>query len=236
VIFIERGVMLTPFGYFDLIETFPADGCAMCRLTERDVQRHLDSIIYEHVTDPLLHAKFRASRGLCMAHGKMLIQPGNSLGVATLYEAVVDELTKIAQNITSISPTRGFSRLVSAKSSGNALADALSPDQPCIGCETQSASEIRYAQTLAEHITDPKLHTAYAESRGLCLTHFRITLNEAKNAASAKRLISTQTDIWGKLRAELAEFRRKYDFQNVDEAIGAEGDSWKRAVLLVGGE
>ncbi len=232
----ERDAMLTPFGYFDLIETFSADGCAMCALTKRDVQRHLDAILYEHVTDPRLHAKFRASRGLCMEHGKMLIQPGGALGIATLYEAVVDELTKIAQNMTSISPTRGFSRLLSAKSSGNTLADALAPDQPCFACETQSASEIRYAQTLAEHITDPKLHTAYAESRGLCLTHFRITLNEAKNAESAKRLITTQISVWGKLKDELAEFRRKYDFQHVEETIGAEGDSWKRAVLLVGGE
>ncbi len=28
--------MTTPFGYFDLLESFPAAGCAVCRLLQRD--------------------------------------------------------------------------------------------------------------------------------------------------------------------------------------------------------
>jgi len=123
-----------------------------------------------------------------------------------------------------------------SKSNGQAVADMLAPDQPCIACETQSASDDRYADMLGEYIQDVKLQTAYRQSDGLCLTHIRNALTHAKTGDNAKLLLTIQADIWHKLRTELAEFRRKYDFQHVEETIGAEGDSWKRAVLLVGGE
>mgnify|MGYP001166056449 CR=1 FL=1 len=225
--------MHTTFGYYDLIEVFSESGCAVCRLVKRDVQRHLDAILYEHVTDPRIHKRFRASRGLCAEHGQMFIQPGGVLGVATLYEAVVDELIKSAQSATDLSPTRGLSRLLGKNSP---VSDALSPAQMCIACETEADSEIRYADILGEHIREEKLSSAYRGSEGLCVSHFRQAVTNAKSAENAKLLTAIQVEIWGKLRDELGEFRRKYDFQHVDEAMGAEGDSWLRAVRLVGGE
>lgn len=225
--------MHTTFGYYDLIEAFSQSGCAVCRLVKRDVQRHLDAILYEHVTDPRLHHRFRASRGLCAEHGQMFIQPGGALGITILYEAVVDELIKTAQSATDLSPTRGLSRL---RGKNSAVPDALSPAQTCIACETEADSEARYADILGEHIREEKLGSAYRGSGGLCLSHFRHAVTNAKSAENAKVLTAIQVEIWSNLRDELAEFRRKYDFQHVDEAMGAEGDSWLRAVRLVGGE
>ncbi len=227
--------MLFPFGYYDLIEAFTQTGCAVCRLVKRDVQRHIDEILYEHVTDTAMYNRFRASRGLCAEHGQLLLGFGNALGIATLYEAVLDKLVSLSQDGLGISTTRTLSRLLS-KSNGQALADMLAPDQPCIACEMQSASDDRYADILGEYIQDDKLQTAYRQSDGLCLSHIRHALTRAKTGDNAKLLLTIQAEIWHKLRTELAEFRRKYDFQHVDEAMGAEGDSWMRAVLRVGGE
>lgn len=227
--------MLFPFGYYDLIEAFSQAGCAVCRLIKRDVQHHIDATLYEYVTDSGIHDRFRASRGLCAAHGHLLMGFGNALGIATLYEAVLDKLVSISQEGLGMSPTRTLSRLLS-KSNGQALADMLAPEQPCIACETESASNDRYADILGEHIQDEKLQTAYRQSDGLCLPHIRHALAHAKTDDHAKLLLTIQADIWIKLRTELAEFRRKYDFQHVDERMGAEGDSWMRAILRVGGE
>ena len=224
--------MLFPFGYYDLLEAFPQTGCAVCRLVKRDVQRHIDEILYEHVTDTAMYNRFRASRGLCQQHGQLLMGFGNALGIATLYEAVLDKLVTLANES---SPMQSLPRLLS-KSNMQAVADMLAPDQICIACETQSASDDRYADSLGEYIQDEKLQTAYRQSDGLCLSHIRHALARAKTGENAKLLLTIQADIWHKLRTELAEFRRKYDFQHVDEAMGAEGDSWIRAILRVGGE
>jgi hypothetical protein len=45
-----------------------------------------------------------------------------------------------------------------------------------------------------------------------------------------------QREIWQRLQAELHEFMRKSDYHNMDEKMGAEGDSWQRAIARVGGE
>lgn len=222
--------MLTPSGYFDLLETFPQPGCPICTLSARATDRLLDAILYEHVTDPKMHTRFRASRGLCPAHGAQMIRAGAALGVATLYEAVVDELLALA----SASPSqRGLSRLFGSQN--QTLAESLAPSQTCIACDEQEASQTRYAQTVASYIADARLQEAYRASDGLCLAHFRLVVRHTTDAEDLKLLVSIQVAIWSKLRAELAEFRRKYDFQHVDEAIGAEGDSWKRAVRMIGG-
>ena len=73
--------MLFPFGYYDLIEAFSQSGCAVCRLVKRDVQRNLNAILYEFVTDGEIYNRFRASRGLCAEHGQMLMGFGNALGI-----------------------------------------------------------------------------------------------------------------------------------------------------------
>lgn len=224
--------MLLPFGYYDLIEAFSQTGCAVCRLVKRDVQRHIDAILYEYVTDAGMYHAFRASRGLCHQHGQLLMGYGNALGIATLYEAVLDQLVTLAGNAPI---SGGLSRLLS-KPNGQAMADMLAPDQPCIACQTQADSEARYADILGEYIDDDQLQQAYRQSDGLCLSHIRQALTRSKTNDNAKILLTIQTDIWDKLRAELAEFRRKYDFQHVDEAMGTEGDSWMRAVRMIGGD
>ena len=46
----------TPFSYFDLVETFPKPGCAVCTLTQRDVERHVDLMLYGFVSTDEMQA------------------------------------------------------------------------------------------------------------------------------------------------------------------------------------
>ncbi len=228
--------MLTPFSYFDLLETFPKAGCAVCNLLRRDVTNMLDATLYEFVTDPSIQSKFRASRGLCNEHGWQLVKLGNALGIAVLYEQVIDELLKVVEQAApnSASP-RGFARLFQQNPNA-ALAAALEPEQPCMACKLQTESETQYISILSQHLADERMQAAYRVSEGLCLEHFRQVLRETNVAEHAKLLINMQSDIWRRLQSELLEFMRKSDFQYVDEAMGAEGNSWQRAVARMGGE
>ncbi|MBK8027076.1 MAG: hypothetical protein IPK19_38240 [Chloroflexi bacterium] len=224
------------FGYYDLLETFPQPGCAVCNLLLRDTQRFLDSLLYEYVMDPDVQNKIRDSRGFCDQHGWQIAQLNNVLGIAVWYEralgAVVDTLNQAGGG----GKPAGLGRLLNTRGGGADLADALEPSQPCLACERQAENEGRYLKEIAHHALDPKLQTAYRASEGLCLEHFRGLLRVPMNPARTEILIGMQTDIWTRLRAELNEFMRKSDFNNAGEKFGAEGSSWRRAVARLGGE
>jgi hypothetical protein len=227
--------MLTPVGYFDLLETLPKSGCAICNLALRDVRGLLDVTLYEFAIDPEIERKFRASRGLCNEHGWQLMQLGSALGIASLYQQVIDELLTITKHSVMPSPRKLAQRFF-APTPNASLAAALQPTQPCIACRRQHESEVLFTGVLSAHIAEARMQAAYRASEGLCLEHFRQTLLSILNAEDAKTFIALQREIWKRLQAELHEFMRKSDYHNVDEKMGTEGDSWQRAIARVGGE
>lgn len=220
---------LKPFNYYDLIEAFREGGCAVCRMVDRDARRFLDSLLYEYVNTPDTHAAMRAGRGLCAEHSGQLVEYGASvLGIAILHAAVLDELLKV----TAAAPVKGgWGR----RGGGAALADKLEPVGVCMACQSLQRSENQHTGALARHIEEPALLQAYRASEGLCLPHFRAVLRAAPDAGRADSLVTIQTDMWRKLKAELDTFADKYDSNHAENVMGAEGDSWRRATRLVAG-
>ncbi|MCB9457367.1 MAG: hypothetical protein H6671_15380 [Anaerolineaceae bacterium] len=224
------------FGFYDLVETFPKPGCAICTLLEADTQRLLDNILYERVTDPPTQTRFRNSRGLCSEHAHQLTTFSHALGIAILYEAVLDKTLKaLEQAEKEAGSPGGWARWWNAAAANDPLVAALEPEESCMICAAQDDHESLYISILTDHITDDRLETAYRASDGLCRAHFQMSLRAARDAAQARLLLDIQRDIWGRLRGELREFARKYDFKHVDEKMGAEGDSWRRAALHFSG-
>jgi Family of unknown function (DUF6062) len=226
--------MSTPFGYFDLIETFPQPGCAICRLLERDVRHYLDIILYEHSVDPRTQTDFRASRGLCHTHTWELAQiKGGVMAVATLYDAVLDEVMQITARTPAERQT-GLARLLN-NGAATALDGILAPDKPCPACVLREQSEQRYAQALAEYADDDRMRSAYEQSVGVCLPHFRAALRAAPNPEAARQLTTIQRTHWTKLKQELELFMHKMD-AHYHQDMGAEGNSWLRVLARIAGE
>lgn len=225
--------MTTPFGFFDLLETFPKPGCALCRLLQRDVERFLDTLLYEHTVDPASQNNFRASRGLCHDHTWLLTRSNNSLAVAILYDAVLDEVMRISER-TSPERQGGLTRLFSNGAS-SALAEALEPQKPCPACEVRDGAERRYLEALGEYANDERLRSAFEASDGLCLPHFRKALPLARDGRNARLLLEIQQRKWTALKVELQEFLHKMD-AHYHEAMGAEATSWLRAMARMSGE
>ncbi|MCA0457099.1 MAG: DUF6062 family protein [Chloroflexi bacterium] len=222
-----------PLNYYDLTETFPAGGCVVCSLVERDVHRFLDSHLYEYVNTPETHAKMRGSRGLCATHSANLVEFGASvLGITILHAAIMDELLKTAGEPTRASSAFGRLR----GSSGSSLANKLEPDSPCMACAALERAEAQHIGTIAEYINDDRLREAYAASAGLCLPHFKQVLRAAPDSTRADTLTQLQLPKWKALKAELDMLSDKYDANHNDEAVGAEADSWRRALELVSGK
>jgi hypothetical protein len=232
--------MLTPLAYFDLIEMFTEPGCAVCNLLHRDVDRLLDSLLYERVNDPDSHRAFRASRGLCNQHGWQLARyRGGSLGVAILYQATLDEVLKIIeQNPAQVAMQSAVPRFLSAnaEAAGSLLADRLEPTEPCMACALLADSESDYVQVFSQYVADSRLQDGYRASDGLCLPHFRQALRKIRRADHLQQLTAMQTTIWTSLKAELGEFIDKNDHRRAHEAMGGERDSWQRAIGRMSGE
>jgi hypothetical protein len=232
--------MSTPLNYYDLVETFTTPGCAVCHLVLRDVDRHLDSLLYEYVNDPDTHRAFRNARGLCNTHGWQLIgYMGASLGTTILYRATVVEVLKIIDRTPLDTITSsGLARLLgtNAESSSAALADSLEPTSQCPVCAFLVNVEGSYLNTFMQHISDTQLQKVFEASDGLCLPHFRQALRTTAELASIKFIVETQRAIWTRLKGELEEFQAKSGQDRRHEPMGSEGDSWRRAIGRMSGE
>ncbi len=218
-----------PFNFYDLLETLLQPGCAVCNLCERDVNRFLDSHLYEYVNTPDTHVAMRASRFLCNQHTHQLVHYGASvLGIAILEASVLWELLRLAEV-----PSGGaFARL---RGGTHSTADRLEPTGSCMACDVLTRAEKDHIRVLAELVTDARMGEAFRDSAGLCLPHFRLALRAAPSAAQQERLLEMQMAIWRDLKAELDMFANKYDINHAHEAMGEEGDSWRRALEMLAG-
>lgn len=220
--------------FYDLLEAFPKTGCAICQLLVRDADQFLDALLYEYVNEVSTNAAFRASRGLCNPHGWQLTDYlGNKLGVAILYHAALDELLKITARTTGgITPSL-LKRIVGT--APQQLADQLAPTGECPACIYLTEAETRYTRMVSDYLGDERVQKAYQASSGLCLNHFRQTLQATSNKADQEQLIEMQTTIWQALKDEVETFMHKQNVATA-EVMGEESDSWRRAIRQLGGE
>ncbi len=210
--------------YFDLLERFEQSGCAVCNLTQRDVDRYLDALLYEYVNKVPTHQAIRAGRGLCNPHTWQLLntRKGNVISISILYRAVLDEAEEIERKHAS---KLGFSRLFNRQS----LADDLEPVEMCMACDKQNESEAMYIHMVAEHFHEVHVQELYRNSEGLCLPHIRLLLRAMKSAELTKAFLKMQREHWSRLHAHLDSFIHKFIEDDDHEAV------WQRAMRLLAG-
>lgn len=224
----------TPFGYFDLLEAFAQPGCAVCRLLEHDVDRFLDTLLYEYPVEPTMQNLFRASRGLCHEHSWQLTHYNSVLAVAILYNAALDEVLRLIDAAPPPERQGGLARLVRS-SPPSALADALAAEQPCPACVVRADAEKRYLEVIGAYVGEERFGGAFRASEGLCLEHFRGALGAARDADNARLLATTQRAIWASLKREVEELLHKLD-AHYHQPIGTESTSWLRTLARLAGE
>jgi hypothetical protein len=226
----------------DLSDAFQERGCPICRLLAQSAERYLDAVLWEQVNDPTLRAELNQARGYCQEHGWLLVRPGAALGTAILMKSVLHTLLEVlASNPVeggSVSIWEGLKRTLNEDhaSEGTArLVGALAPQKACPVCRHVQTMERHYLTTLVAHLDGPEgLADAYRASDGLCVAHLRTALARASRPA-AEELVAMQALLWRELHAELEEFIRKNDLRFRQEGIGAERDSWSRALALISG-
>jgi hypothetical protein len=233
--------MITPLSYYDLVEAFPAPGCAICRLVLRDVEKYLDGILYEYVMEADTQHRYRAARGMCNQHGWQLTTlSGGAMGIAVLTQVTVNDLLKLtAQDTHAVPAALTFGERLRTRTrgdnAGKALADALEPTGDCPACVKQEAAQTAYLSLFDRYLDDERFFAAYQTSQGLCLPHLRSVLRDLGTSRLVGQVIAVQRRVWAQLHADLEAFQANYRNENRHLAMGAEGDSWLRGVgTLIG--
>ncbi len=213
-------------GYFDVLEAFQkAKVCALCELEDRDMLRYLDNLLYENVNDVGVRADLARSRGYCHRHAHLLLEFADGLGTAILYRDQVLQMMDFLKGQQGL-PTKLYRRT---------LPKAWSHDAACPACAIQAQGRRRNVRTLLEWLGDPEMRAVFDASPGLCVPHMLMVLQQVPSAAKRDHLLKVQQSKFEILARELAEFTRKQDYRFCDEPVGAEKNSWQRAVHMMVG-
>jgi len=209
-----------PPGYHELREALAQPGCPLCHVVGRAAESYIDNLLYESVNDVGVRTRLRRSRGFCRAHAARLQRPGRSLGIALIEQDILGFL---------------LATLAEGTRAAGQLARDLGPQELCPVCQHEREMERLYLEALFKSGPDSDLGRMYTASAGLCLPHFRLALQEARRPDTLAWLIKAQQGFWERLRGELADFIRKNDYRFRGEGLGAEGDSWLRALMATAG-
>ncbi len=217
-------------------------GCPICGLVHAGLLAYLDDLIYSTGVDPHVRREIRLARGLCNRHAHLFTEVvGLALGVTLVGWDVIDtvreELAK-HKGTGLPDPSSGLAErlgLRGLKGARERLIAALRPTRPCMGCEHQLTIERIYIRTLLEHLDDDTLQASLRASPGLCLPHFAQAIEWAPDARRLGVMSEIEQAALTRLSAELQELARKYDHRHQHEPVGAEGDSWRRAIDQISG-
>lgn len=134
--------------YFEIEEALGKEGCAVCRLTEERVKKHIETVVCEHLTDKFFRVAFNKDFGFCNKHAYMVLKSANTMSITIAHETIIDEV------ITSIKK------------------NSLKTSDRCSICDFERGREKQSLSTIKAVLKDEAFKKAFLASSGLCLPHF----------------------------------------------------------------
>jgi hypothetical protein len=234
---------LPNFTAYQLLDACRERGCPVCRVEQHSVERYLDNQFYENVNSPKWRDRLRASLGFCHEHAWLAVNKrlGDALGFAIIYHDIANTvLNQLNHDSSSAShsPRRTSLRKQftdQARITVEKILSAITPRKSCPVCEHREEAIRSTLSVLVKELQTPEMSNALQASDGLCFPHLRLTLEHVKDISVCEKLLTMHRAKLESLRAELAEFIRKNDYQFIQEGFGKEGDAWLRTLGMVVG-
>lgn len=231
------------FVSYKLLEACRETGCPVCRLEQRSIERYLDSQFYENVNSPTWRDQLRASLGFCREHAWLAVDKrlGDALGFSIIYDDILNSVLNRLDDGRSRRPPRRWTSLLTqipepARHLIQNMLAAITPRKHCPACEHRDEFRRQTISTLVESLAAPEVVEALQASEGLCLPHLKLALEHVRDASVGEQLLKVHRAKLDGLKAELAEFIRKSDYQVIKEGFGSEGDAWLRAIRMIVGD
>ena len=225
---------------YELLQACNKPGCPVCRVEQEAVERYLDSLLYESVNDIQVREHLRASLGFCREHARLAVEKnlGNALGFAIIYQDVINNTLKQLGSQAELPRTGRWSTLLKripeqVSETVRRVLYAFTPQKHCMVCQKRDRTLHIIISSLTENLREPEMTEALQTSDGLCIPHLKKAFESVTDPDACDFLLSIHRKKLEGLRAELLEFIRKNDYRFKDEVMGAEGDSWRRAIVRV---
>lgn len=172
-------------------------------------------------------------RGFCRHHLKMMHGYGNALGCAlilqTYYTGVMMELERQLEDY-ELPPKRGlFRKKPETAEKSNLLAWMEEKQASCFVCDQMGENMQRYFDTFFAMLRDGEFREKVEQSKGFCLHHFRILLEESEKSLPGsqrdwfrEKIPALMQENLLRIKEDLDWFVMKNDFRNA-------GKEWKNA-------
>lgn len=203
--------------YFALDKACEKKGCPLCSIIEERIEKYIDNMLFEHVSDRTFRRFFREAGGFCSAHSRKLDSFRDGLAVAILSRDVLENaMPYINKN--------------------------KAPKYKCLcpACREQQHIEKEFLTFMCcldtSEEEDKELIDKYLASEGLCFPHFLELLKVAKKIpgwlsdfekGKIEKLLKRTADF-----IEFSAWGRQEDFKKLsaeDKVV------WKEAARFIRG-
>ncbi|MBE6345464.1 MAG: hypothetical protein J6B32_00065 [Spirochaetaceae bacterium] len=139
--------------YFALQKACENKGCPICRIIDERIDRYIDGMLFEHISDRTFRAQYREAGGFCSSHAKILLNYRDGLAVAILGQGTLDDYIHDFKK----RKMRRYKQL-------------------CPACAEQQRIEKEFLTFIAEGhddaTSDQELREFFCKSDGLCVPHY----------------------------------------------------------------
>jgi hypothetical protein len=187
-------------------------------------------------------------KGFCTRHFKMMYDAGNRLGLGLMTHTYMKETIKTLKNHAETV------KAAAAAEAGKPIYKRIGPkkgadfavvsggireiEEKCVLCERLKANMERYIYTiLYMYKHESEFPALFAASKGMCLKHYRETLEMAPKHLSGEwlyKFVDTLVDIemnnFDRIEGEIEWFTLKFDYRNEDKPWGNSRDAVKRSI------
>lgn len=221
--------------------------CPLCLLYAKVEASNVDYFLGESVMEPSQRIEVN-KKGFCAGHFKLMYDAGNRLGLALMthtymkqtIEALRDNAKRAKDAAAAEAGKPIFKRLGGQKGAGlsEAAGEVRRIEETCLLCDRIAENMERYMYTLLYmYKHEAEFPALFANSKGMCLTHYAQALDMAPKHLSGevlKRFVDTLTDIemknFDRLEGEIEWFTNKFDYRNQDKPWGNSRDAVKRSI------
>jgi len=222
--------------------------CPLCLLSAKVEAANVNYFLGESVMEPDQRIEVN-KKGFCPRHFKQLYDAGNRLGLGLMTHTYMKETLKALKSHAEtlkgcaaaeagkpiykrIGPKKGAD-LVSAATAIREI------EERCVLCERLNDNMERYMYTLLYmYKHEPEFPALLAQSKGMCLKHYRQILEMAPKHLSGESLykfVDVLTEIemnnFDRLEGEIEWFTLKFDYKNDDKPWGNSRDAVKRSII-----
>lgn len=191
--------------FFALQKACDKPGCPLCTIINERIDRYIDGMLFEHISDRTFRAQYREAGGFCDTHAEVLLSYRDGLAVAILGRDILQDYVS------------DFKKRKIRKRK-----------MLCPACTERLTIERDFLTFIAEYndeasiaSNEPKLQEFFTKSDGLCVKHYAELFSFTKHIP--KWLSNFQETKFNQLEERTARFiefsawGRQKDFESLSK-------------------